>query len=401
MKNYESHAVIYTAACHGLVHILELTYGAVLLDMAAEFGASLFVMGILANVFGLTFGLMGFPSGLLADRFNERRLLALCGFGMALSSVIIGLSTGIYFLGAGLMALGISLGIYHPVSFAFITRVSSNRGMSFAYLGMGGNLGVAFGPMIASAIASTFSWRASYLILSIPTIALAIAFYFFSRVKITKLQNRVSEVHISEDTIRPLLIPLILVFVAAVMNGFIYRGIVTFLPAYLAERVSISIFNMDSRLLAGAFTTIALSFGVGGQFLGGYLSGKIRRENLIFIISIIAVPMLVLMGNSHGLILVLISTIFAFFYFMGQPIYNVLLADYSPGARRGRIYGLYFLCAFGIGSFSASILGFIAEKYGTNWVYMASAAFGLVTLICALLLFVRTMKHGSSEDTGY
>ena len=158
---------------------------------------------------------------------------------------------------------------------------------------------------------------------------------------------------------------------------------------------------MDSKLLAGAFTTIALSFGVGGQFLGGYLSGKMRRENLILIISIIAVHMQVLMGSSQGIILVLISTIFAFFYFMGQPIYNVLLADYSPGTRRGRIYGLYFLCAFGIGSFSASILGFIAEKYGTNWVFMSSAGFGLITLICALLLFLRTTKHGTSEDTGY
>jgi MFS family permease len=400
MKNYERHAVIYTAGCHGLVHVLELTYGAVLLDIAAEFGASLFVMGILANVFGLTFGIMGLPSGLLADRFNERRLLAVCGLGMALSSVIIGLSTGIYFLGAGLMALGISLGIYHPVSFAFITRVSSNSGMSFAYLGMGGNLGVAFGPMIASAVASSFNWRVSYLIFTIPAILLAIAFYFFSRVKITTLQNRVSQVNISEDSIRPLLVPLILVFVAAIMNGFIYRGIVTFLPAYLAERVSLSIFNMDSKLLAGAFTTIALSFGVGGQFLGGYLSGKIRRESLIFVISIIAVPMLILMGSGQGLFLVVASTIFAFFYFMGQPIYNVLLADYSPGTRRGRIYGLYFLCTFGLGSFSASILGYIAVKYGTNWVFMSSAGFGLITLICALLLLLKTLKHSTQESIG-
>ena len=185
MNKYEKQAVIYTAGCHGLIHVLELTYGAVLISISDEFGASLFVMGILANVFGLTFGLMGLPSGLLADRFSERRLLMLCCLGMAISSVVMGFSTSIYMLGAGLLALGFSLGIYHPVSFAFITRVTRNRGMSFAYLGVGGNLGVAFGPMIASAIASSYNWRFSYLIMAIPAILLAVAFYFFDKKKYT------------------------------------------------------------------------------------------------------------------------------------------------------------------------------------------------------------------------
>jgi len=395
LNKYEKQAVIYTAGCHGLIHVLELTYGAVLISISNEFGASLFVMGILANVFGLTFGLMGLPSGLLADRFSERRLLMLCCLGMAISSVIMGFSTSIYMLGAGLLALGFSLGIYHPVSFAFITRVTRNRGMSFAYLGVGGNLGVAFGPMIASAIASSYNWRFSYLIMAIPAILLAVAFYFFDKKEIPTVDALPSKDKEGESNtaLRPLLIPLILVFIAAIMNGFIYRGIVTFLPAYLAERiVHLSIFNMDSTLLAGSFTTVALSFGIAGQFAGGYLSVKIRREKLILIISIIAVPMLILMGNSYEIYLIIASIIFAFFYFMGQPIYNVLLADYSPGSRRGRIYGLYFLCAFGFGSFSASILGYIAELRGTNWIFLASAGFAFITLICAFTLAVRTLR---------
>jgi len=395
MNVFEKKALIYTAGCHGLIHLLELSYGALLIHIATEFNSSLFVMGILANVFGLAFGIMGFPAGLLADRFNERRLLMVCCLSMGIASIIIGLSPSIYILGTGLMILGLSLGIYHPVSFAFITRVTTNRGMSFAYLGMGGNLGVAFGPLLASSMASIFNWRANYLFLSIPALILAAGFYFFSNVEIPTPKNITSKVSLKNSTPHLLIFPLVLVFIAAIMNGFIYRGIVTFLPLYLNERINFSIFNMDSALLAGSFTTIALAFGVGGQFLGGYLSDRKSRETLVFIVSLIAVPMLIFMGNSHGILLVVVSTIFAFFYFMGQPIYNVLLADYSPDDQRGRIFGLYFLCAFGLGSFSASILGYIAGEFGTNWVFTSSAGFGMITIVSATFLFIRSLRSRS------
>lgn len=395
MKVFEKRALIYTAGCHGLIHILELSYGALLIHIATEFGASLFVMGILANVFGLAFGIMGLPAGLLADRFSERRLLMICCLSMGIASIIIGLSPSIYILGTGLMILGLSLGIYHPVSFAFITRVTTNRGMSFAYLGMGGNLGIAIGPLLASSMASIFSWRETYLFLSIPALVLAVSFYFFSNIEIPTPKNIINEVKIHISPPRSLVVPLILIFIAATMNGFIYRGIVTFLPVYLNERITFSIFNMDSTLLAGSFTTIALAFGIGGQFLGGYLSDRKSRETLVFIVSLIAVPMLIFMGNSQNILLVVFSTIFAFFYFMGQPIYNVLLADYSPSNQRGRIFGLYFLCAFGLGSFSASLLGYIAGEFGTNWVFTSCAGFGLITIISATFLFIRSLRSHS------
>ena len=55
MNKFEKQVVAYTSACHGLVHILELTYGAVLISIASEFGASLFILGVLANIMGLTY----------------------------------------------------------------------------------------------------------------------------------------------------------------------------------------------------------------------------------------------------------------------------------------------------------------------------------------------------------
>jgi len=394
MKRFEKQAIIYTSACHGLVHILELTYGAVLIGIAQEFGATLFVLGILANVLGLAFGVAALPAGLLADRMSERRLLMLCCLGMGLSSIIIGLSPNIHILGIALLALGLALGIYHPAGSTFIARVAANRGLGFGYLGVGGNIGLALGPILASAIASVLGWRASYLIFAIPAIFLAAIFFFFTRTEMPSRQQSITDTNVSTGklALRPFILPLGLILCAGIMNGFIYRGTVTFLPLYLSERIHLTFLNLDSVLAAGSFATIALAFGVGGQFLGGYLSERRRRESLAFIVALAAVPLLVLMGNSEGVILMIAAATFAFFYFMGQPVYNNLIADYSPTDWHGRLYGIYFLCTFGFGSFSASILGYVADQFGINWVFMAAAGFGLLTLICTVFLLMRALK---------
>ncbi len=83
---------------------------------------------------------------------------------------------------------------------------------------------------------------------------------------------------------------------------------------------------------------------------------------------------------------------FAFFNFMGQPVYNSLLADYSPANWRGRLYGISYFCTFGLGSFSASILGYVAVKFGTSWIFFVAAGFGLIALLCTIFLWVRALK---------
>ena len=85
---------------------------------------------------------------------------------------------------------------------------------------------------------------------------------------------------------------------------------------------------------------------------------------------------------------------------MGQPIYNNLIADYSPVAWRGRSYGISFFCSFGIGSFSATFLGYIAERSNTSWIFVTMAGISLVALICVVVLLVKTAIFRSQVRLG-
>jgi MFS family permease len=386
------------------VHIIELTYGAVLILIAAEFGITRTIQGLLATMLGFTFGLSALPFGFLARRIDEKRLLVVCCLGMGFSAIAIGLAPNIYFLGAALLVLGLSLGIYHPIGTTYISRVVSRRSVGFGYQGVGGNIGVALGPIIAASIAAWLNWRGAYLIFAIPPLVLAVLLHFSDRNHSSLPGQEVVKAGGSAKTpgaslTKPLILPLVLLFSAQVMIAFIYRGMVTFLPSYLGERISFNILNMDSVQIAGSFTTFVLIFGVGGQFLGGYLSERIRREKLGIIVNILAIPLLLIIGNSHGVLLIAAAAIFAFFHFMTQPIYNSLVADYSSESRRSIIFGLYFFVNFSFGSFAATILGSVADSFGLNWVFIVSAGFGLLGIAMMTALLLRRLRAAPGQAT--
>lgn len=391
MQKIEKQVVAYTSACHGLNHILELTYAAVLIGIAQEFGFGLFVLGLLATISGLALGATALPSGFLADRIGERQLLMFYCLGTGIASIGVGLSPNIYILGIALIFLGLALGIYHPVGAAFVARVATHRGLAFGYLGVGGNLGLALGPILAGTIASLLGWRASYLIFAIPAILLAALLHSLARTEIPSAPQAIAPADPEKTLLRATILPLVLIFGAAVLNGFVYRGVITFLPLYLSQRIHFTFLQLGSMALAGTFTTIALLFGVGGQFVGGYLSERRRREGLMVVIAMATIPPLLVMGSSEGLVLMVAAITFAFFFFMGQPVYNSLIADYSPAAWRGRTFGIYFLVVFGLGSFSPSILGYIAEQLGTNWIFLTSAGFAFMALMCVAFLLARVL----------
>jgi len=399
MDRRESHAVVYNAACHGLVHFAELTYPAVLVLIASEFGSGLFLLGIVANISAFAFGIGALPAGFLSDRIGERRLLYLCVLGAGVVALIVGLSPNLIVLSVALAGLGIVLGLYHPAGAAFITKVAKSPAMAFGYLGIGGNLGIAFGPFLAASVAALLGWRASYIVLVLPLLLMSALIYRLPRIEAAPVESTPNRPEPEKMSSRPTVAPLVLIYLSNTLLGFIYRGAMTFLPLYIMDRVSFSLFNIDSVALAGSFTTIALLFGIAGSYFGGRLPKGERLERWLIIAPIVLVPTLLVMGTSYGGVLMVAASVYAFFHFAGQPMLNTLVAKYTPPRWRGRSYGITFFCAFGIGSFAAGISGYIAENLGINWVFTMLAGVGILMLACVLILVIMAPRWPTQEMT--
>lgn len=394
----ERRSIVYVSTVHGLLHVLELAYGVVLVAVAADLGASLFALGVIANIFGLAYGLTSIPVGVLADRVSETRLLAFCAVGMGVAAVGVSLAPGVISLSVAIGVLGVALGLFHPVASAFVARTASRTGLGFAYLGTGGNLGLALGPIMVGAIAAGVSWRLAYAVFAIPCVVLGLLILRLPR-KIRPVATPVAASGTTPEdrsfaALKPVAFPLAMILIAAVINGLVYRGVVTFLPAHLSSSLGSGFAGVDPVMLAGSFTTVALLFGVFGQFTGGYLSDKWRREGLALISLAVGSPALFGAWGLTGIHVLASAAMWSFFQFLSQPVFNALIAEYTPDFWRGRMYGLYFFCAFGVGSFSASGLGYVAETGGIRQVFLVCAILGLIAACFLVALLVQAMRKG-------
>ncbi len=378
------------------MHVLELTYGAVLVSIVAEFGFDNTTSGLLANIFAFAFGLSALPVGILADRMDARKLLVFFCLGTGLASFLMGVAPNVFLLGAAMLFLGLSLGIYHPTGTTYISRNVSKRSLGFGYQGIGGNIGIALGPVVAGAIAVWLNWRWSYFIFAVPPLIIAALIYLTSRnaantPPVIETGSAAGNKPSDKVSLRPVVLPLFLLFSAQVMISFIYRGMVTFMPKYLGEQLTPMFAGYSKQQIASTAATFVLVFGVVGQYLGGFLSERFRHETLGIIVNVAAIPFMVAIAAFSGAPLIASAATFAFFHFAGQPIYNSLVADYSPASRRGLIFGLYYFFNFGLGSFSATGMGYIADRWGLNQVFIAAAVCGVIGSVFIAILLSRAV----------
>jgi Major Facilitator Superfamily len=119
---------------------------------------------------------LGLPLGLIADRVDRRKLVA---FSMAVWSVMTA-ACGMTRSFTGLLISRIGVGIGEaggtPASQSIIADLFpfSERALAYSIFALGAALGSMLGAVAGGAIAQDFGWRAAFLALGIPGVALAL-----------------------------------------------------------------------------------------------------------------------------------------------------------------------------------------------------------------------------------
>jgi MFS family permease len=377
----ERRIILYTAAAHSLIHILEWTYAVLLIQIGDTFNIGFFLLGALGNVFASAFGCGALPSGLLTDRLGSPRVLYICLLGSGLGAVLVGMSQTTVMLGVALALMGLMMGLYHPAAITLIAQRIGQRGMALGLHGVSANVGIAVTPLLAGAFASAFGWRWAYFFLAALTVALGLvlrAVNVGGQPERTEVPPMPAQ---SPQRASSPAMPLILIYGVFVLNGFVYSASRTFLPTHISSHVS--------EAMGGSLATLALLMGAVGQYIGGSLSQRFPLERLAPLIAIMVVPCVIAMGATSGALLVLASGAFVFFSFGGQPIYTGLIADYTPGRLLGRSYGISFFASFGLASVGSTYAGFLAGRWDTtSVVFTALAPFAAVAFLMGVGLWL-------------
>ena len=369
MNRFEKIILGITGGSHLSVHALMLALPSLIPILRQEFSTGLDTLGLVVTFSAFMFGIGAIPAGWAESRLGGKTLLLLYLFGSGLAALIVALSNSFILLIFGLGLLGFSCSIYHPAGLTLISQRVQAITKGMAVHGIFGTTGSALGPIMATTLAFLISWRASYAVLGVFNIILALVTIVVipkrdhsGNGKMEQQENRV------EKTNRP---ALIFFYMTNMLMGFAYYGFTTFMPTHFAENTSNFLPFISGTMKAGIFPSLVFLAGIIGQVIGGRLGTRYKRTKLLPLIIAINIPFLLLMGYTTDIFLVLCSLGLGMAYFSNQPISNTLIAEFTHSDNRGLGYGINFFLSFGIGSLAAGVGGFIAENMGIAYVFTA------------------------------
>ena len=397
-----------TMLAHAMVHTYELSIPILMTLWLEEFALSKAVLGgIVAAGYGL-FGLGALPGGILADRFGSKRLIIGCLAGMGGAFLLLSLAQGLWTIGAALVLWGAAASVYHPAGLALISKGVVRRGRAFAWHGMAGNIGIALGPLATTVALIAFDWRTVSLVLVAPAVvavAIALRLRFDEHAGLNAEEHAATQDVASWSTIldrsRRLFVPsFLIVFGIVMLSGLYYRGVLTFLPELLGTMATLPAMALgDLTLESARYVYVGLLLiGVGGQYVGGWLTDRISLERGIgwtFVaLTLIAAAYWPAANAGLGPLLA-ISALLGFCLFIVQPFYQATVAEYTPAEARGLSYGFTYLGVFGVGALGAALTGAVLDLFSP------AVMFGVLATLAALasVLGFRLLRHRSTAPS--
>jgi len=374
-----------------------LVFPAILLPLSAKLNLPLTEVLGLSFLMYLLFGLTALPWGLLADRFGPRPLLALFHLGAGGSAFFAAVNiNNPLSLSFSLAGMGLFSGIYHPAGLGWIAKEIEKTSRAMAYNGMFGNLGLAAAPLLAGIINYFYTIGTLYFFVGCANLLGLVMLYYCKTGagEAGKDNNRPTE-EFSSWT------PFLILLVAMMLGGIVYRGTSVTLPSYFELKNS-GLFDVLTNLTGGMgtpnvtatiFTSIIYLLGMCGQFVGGRVGERYDLRFSYLTFHAITIPAAIGMALTTDLPLIFFGMIHGFFLLGMQPIENTLVAKLTPPNFISSAYGMKFILTFGVGALGVKIIQYVKMQWGMESVFLVLSLVSF-TLCLAILLLIKKSRVG-------
>lgn len=242
--------------------------------ISETFAVSNGAIGLALTGMWLAYAVSQFPSGLLADRYGERRIILIAVGGTAVASALLAASPSYAVFLVGTVALGGVAGLHYSVATSLLTRTLPNTGSAIGIHTSGAPLAGLLIPLAAGFVGSWLGWR--WAVALGTAVALPSAVLFGGVVRPTAPVRPDDSVWGRLRTgplLRLLARPAIARTAALAVGGaFVWQATASFLPAFLIEHHGYS-----ERLAGAFFSGYFVVQGVAQPGLGT-LSDRIGRD---------------------------------------------------------------------------------------------------------------------------
>ena len=350
---------------------------AVLPRVKSELVLTDFQLGLLANIFLVSYFVASPLFGALGDRLSRPRLMSAGVTAWSMATAAAGFTANFVQLLIARAGVGIGEAAYATISPALLSDYfpRSQRGRAFAVFYVAIPVGSAAGFLLGGTLERVFGWRAAFYAVGLPGIALALlALRVPDPVRGATGEpspsgrgqgEGLSTAKTLSDLFRNK------AYVGTVLGYAAYTfalgGLAFFMPTYFERVRNLELARAD--FIVGSVTVLA---GLSGTFLGGYLGdwitarvqyGQLWLSGLSSIAAVVPAWLALTVASSPTYIVWFFLAEFLLFLSTG-PV-NVMIVSVVPPAARARAMAvsIFTIHLFGY-AISPPIIGWLADTHG-------------------------------------
>jgi MFS family permease len=333
------------------------------------FGVPNGALGLALTGMWMGYAAAQFPSGLLADRYGERRIILIAVGGTAVANALLAFAPSYAVFLLGTAVLGTVAGLHYSVATSLLTRTTDRIGTAIGIHTAGAPVAGVLVPMAAGAVGAWWGWRwalALGTVFALPVTALVV--YIVPK----RAPVRPHELVWSRLRLGPLLSllrrpPIARTVGLSAVGMFVWQATASFLPAFLVAH------HGFSESTAGAlFSGYFLVQGLTQPGLGS-LSDRIGRDaaaSLAIGLGVVGYGLLV-WGDGLGVAGVAVSLAGLS---MGwgatlMPKFMDHLDDHERNSGFGLVRTVYMM----LGATGSVVTGFVADLLGWNVAFIGLA----------------------------
>ncbi|MFB6248354.1 MAG: MFS transporter [Salinibacter sp.] len=348
-------------------------------------------IGLALTGMWLGYALAQFPSGLLADRYGERRIILVAVGGTAIASTLLAFAPSYPVFLVGTAALGIVAGLHYSVATSLLTRTTEQIGTAIGIHTAGAPVAGVLVPVAAGAVGAWMGWRWALVLgtaFALPVVALVVA-VIRARPPVRPEQSLWSRVRpgpLAELLRRP---PIAVTVALSATGMFVWQATASFLPTFLVA------YHGYSESTAGLlFSAYFLVQGASQPGLGA-LSDRIGRDAAASVavgLGIVGYGLLVV-GTDLGaaVIAVALAGVSMGWGAALMPKFMDHLGDHERSAGFGLIRTVYMV----LGASGSVTIGLVADLlgWGVAFLGLAGLLVGMLAVLVRLAVRTRTGRR--------
>ena len=347
-----------------------------------QLGVGYIELGFALTVFGVVSGLTQAPIGYLADHIGARKVLLIGLTVGGLALIMLGLHLSYASLIVSAALLGLANSVYHPCDYAILsTHMDEARmGRAFSVHTFAGFLGGAVAPAIMAALVATIGGLGALIVAGAVGPAAALLLIAVRIPDASSADRKTDGTPAPQQSIvTPAIIVLTIFFMLLGLSnaGISNFGVVALMGGY---GVTFSAANIALTAFLGASAV--------GVLAGGYLADRTQRHGNVaaacFAINAVIISVIATI-NLPSAVLTAAMGLAGFLGGVIAPSRDMLVRNAAPAGAAGRAFGIVSTGFNFSGILSPLLFGWIMDQSMPHWVFGASVAFMVLTVLLALV----------------